>query len=194
MRLRASIMTLTACAALGACQAQTDDTAEPGPASGIDSEPTPSPTPSETVSILRPDVEAEQGLPPALLEPLDVTIGFPAGGSELDDAALAALAQLAAAPQIERGGPITLRGHSDAGGNDAVNMRISEQRAEAVRDWLVKNGVDEGRVTIIAFGEQNPVEPNARPDGSPNEDGRAANRRVEIYVTMPVEVIGAPPG
>lgn len=194
MQLRALIMTLTACAALGACQAQTEDPAEPDPASGVDTEPTASPASSETVSILRPDVEAEQGLPPALLEPLDVTIGFPAGGSGLDDAALAALAQLATAPQIERGGPITLRGHSDAGGNDAVNMRISEQRAEAVRDWLVKNGVEEDRMTIIAFGEQNPVAPNARPDGSPNEDGRAANRRVEIHVMMPVEVIGAPPG
>ena len=60
--------------------------------------------------------------------------------------------------------------------------RASRARAEAVRDWLVDSGVDEARISLIAFGEQNPVAPNARPDGSPDPVGRAANRRVEIEV------------
>ena len=51
-----------------------------------------------------------------------------------------------------------------------------------MRDWLVDSGVDEARISLIAFGEQNPVAPNARPDGSPDPVGRAANRRVEIEV------------
>ena len=87
-----------------------------------------------------------------------------------------------ASPQVEQGGPIILRGHSDSGGNDEGNMRASRARAEAVRDWLVDSGVDEARISLIAFGEQNPVAPNARPDGSPDPVGRAANRRVEIEV------------
>lgn len=183
------ITSLALLTALAACGSNRDDDGTEPP----DPEATPTPTAgaSEPVSILRPDVEAEQDIPVVLLEPLDVTIGFPEGGSELDEAALAALAQVVASPQIERGGPITLRGHSDAGGNDSVNMRVSEQRAEAVRDWLIENGVDEERMTIIAFGEQNPVEPNAKRDGSPNEEGRAANRRVEIYVMVPAEALGA---
>ena len=73
-------------------------------------------------------------------------------------------------------------GHSDSGGSDEVNIRASLERAEAVRDWMVANGVAEERITLVAFGEQNPAAPNALPDGSPNEEGRAANRRVEIVV------------
>ena len=63
--------------------------------------------------------------------------------------------------------------------------------AEAVRDWLVENGVEASRISVIAFGEQNPAAPNALPDGSPNEEGRLANRRVEIEVytaEQPAEV------
>lgn len=51
-----------------------------------------------------------------------------------------------------------------------------------MRDFLVENGVEEERIEIVAFGEQNPVEPNALSDGSPNEEGRAANRRVEVTI------------
>lgn len=144
--------------------------------------PTPSATASEPVSIIRPDIEEAADIP---LEPLDVTIGFPDGGSALDDKALAALSDLMETRQQREGVPIVLRGHSDAGGRDEVNLRVSRQRAEAVRDWLVENGVAEDRITLIAFGEQNPVAPNALPDGSPNEKGRERNRRVEISLVVP---------
>ena len=50
---------------------------------------------------------------------------------------------------------------------------------------LIENGIDEERITIIAFGEQNPLAPNANPDGTPNERNRAANRRVEVHVALP---------
>jgi OOP family OmpA-OmpF porin len=86
---------------------------------------------------------------------------------------------------VAAGGPIILRGHSDAGGNDAVNMRVSVERAEAVRDWLIEMGVAEDRIEVIGFGEQNPIAPNALPDGSPNEEGRALNRRVDVSVLLP---------
>jgi OOP family OmpA-OmpF porin len=45
--------------------------------------------------------------------------------------------------------------------------------------------VAEDRIEIVAFGEQNPVAPNALPDGTPNDEGRAKNRRVEIRVAPP---------
>ena len=48
--------------------------------------------------------------------------------------------------------------------------------------WLKDNGVDADRISLIVFGEQNPIEPNALPDGTPNAIGRAANRRVEIEI------------
>lgn len=151
-----------------------------------DPEPTASPTPAGSpVSILRPDVEQ----PPAALDlsPLATRISFAEGGADLSEEALAELATVRESPQVAAGGPITLRGHSDAGGNDAANIRASQARAEAVKEWLVEMGVEEERIAIIAFGEQNPIEPNALPDGTPNEAGRAANRRVDITVDLPSE-------
>lgn len=183
MQLRASIFALAAVAALGACQANKDDRAGddvPQP------DATESPDDGESVSILRPDIEQVEAPPPPLKN-LEVTVGFPEGGSELDDAAQAKLREILESEQIGLNGEITLGGHSDAGGSGSVNERASRARAEAVRDWLVENGIEEDRIEIIAFGEQNPVEPNALPDGSPNEEGRAANRRVEI--SIPVVVV-----
>lgn len=149
-------------------------------------DPTPTPTGGETpVSILRPDVEQ----PPQIDEmmKLETRISFADGGSDLSEEALAELATVRESPQLAEGGPIELRGHSDAGGSDDANMRASTARAEAVKEWLVEMGVAEDRITIIAFGEQNPVEPNALPDGSPNEKGRAANRRVDVTVRLPTK-------
>lgn len=180
-KTRTPILTLALIAALGAC-AQTDEPPEDtAPTVNVEAEPTPEA--SETISILRTDIE-QPDEPEPELEPLELTIGFPAGGTALDTAAVAQVQAALASEQIALGGPIILRGHSDAGGNDAANLRASRARAETVRDWLVENGIAADRIEIIAFGEQNPVEPNALPDGSPNAEGRAANRRVEIEVPM----------
>ncbi|ABC64824.1 OmpA family protein [Erythrobacter litoralis] len=169
---------LLTAALLSACQSEPapDDVPDP------DGEEVIGPSPEEPVSIIRPDIEEAVLIP---LEPLNTTISFADSGTDLTPEAVAELETLVESRQVTEGGPITIGGHSDAGGNDAVNMRVSLRRAEAVRDWLVARGVDEGRITVIAFGEQNPVEPNALPDGQPNEDGRAANRRVEIRVDVP---------
>jgi len=168
--------------------------------SGCRNEPAPEPSPTPTQSegprsIFQPeyqqDTDAEEV--PLTPEPLRETIGFPEGGAELDEAASAALETVLNSPQLAEGWPIILRGHSDAGGSGEVNLRASRNRAEAIRDAMIEGGVAEDRITVIAFGEQNPVEPNALPNGEPNERGRAANRRVEITIDSP-EDIGTSPG
>ncbi len=136
-----------------------------------------------TESIFNSDVGVEAE--PVLLEPYRAIVGFPDGGATLDRAAIAELTKTLQSPQIKGGGRILLRGHSDAGGTDAANMRASQARADAVRDWFTDNGVAETRIETLAFGEQNPIEPNARPDGTPNEAGRALNRRVSVTVGVP---------
>ncbi len=138
---------------------------------------------SEPVSILRPEAEVEPD--PILLEPLVQRISFDDGERQLSMAALAELNEVLQSEQMRAGGPIVLRGHTDAGGSDAVNLAASERRARRVADWLIEKGVAEDRITIIAMGEQNPARPNALPDGTPNEKGRAYNRRVDLTINIP---------
>ena len=68
-------------------------------------------------------------------------------------------------------------GHTDSGGQPSFNLRLSQQRADAVRDYLVLVGVPADRVAAVGYGEDFPVARNATPEG------RALNRRVEIVVT-----------
>ena len=153
-----------------------------------DREPPPAPEPSPTApptqtSIIRPDVEIERIEPE--LEPFEGSVTFAEGGNALSDAAIADLEAIQETPQMAEGGAIVLRGHTDSVGDDDANMRVSERRAGLVRDWLVERGVAEDRITVIAIGEQRPIAPNARRDGTPDEAGRAANRRVEVSIALP---------
>jgi outer membrane protein OmpA-like peptidoglycan-associated protein len=75
---------------------------------------------------------------------------------------------------------VEVRGHTDSRGSDAYNDRLSQQRAEAVRDFLEQRYPNlRGRVHAIGRGEREPVAPN-EVDGRDNPAGRAQNRRVEI--------------
>lgn len=135
-------------------------------------------------SIFKDDPAQDQAASPAgaALPPLKTTLSFADGTPELTEAVRAELATIMASPQVQAGGAIILRGHTDSEGPDARNLDASRAMAEAAREFLVEGGVAAERITVIAFGEQNPVQPNALPDGRPNEEGRAANRRVELTV------------
>lgn len=77
-----------------------------------------------------------------------------------------------------------VEGHTDAKGSDAYNDRLSNRRADAVRDWLVRRGgVSSGTINTAGYGERRPVAPNEHPDGSDDPEGRQLNRRVEVLVT-----------
>lgn len=174
---------LAALAALAACNGASSPREDRDGAA--DPAVTTAPEPEPTASILRPDIEPPEQEMEAIA-PIEVTVTFPDGGAQLDEAAVDALEALLETEQVRQGWPIVLRGHSDSGGSDAANQLVSRRRAEVVREWLIGQGLAEDRIgEVIAFGEQNPVAPNARPDGSPDEHGRAANRRVEIVVAPP---------
>ncbi len=81
---------------------------------------------------------------------------------------------------------VTIEGYTDTKGDKSVNMPLSQTRAGAVKDWLVKNGnVPAASIIAKGFGEENPVAPNKNTDGSDNPVGRALNRRVSIVVEKP---------
>lgn len=69
---------------------------------------------------------------------------------------------------------IEVAGHTDSMGSDAYNMKLSKQRAEAVRNFLISRGVAADRLTAKGYGESQPVADNA------TEEGRFKNRRVEL--------------
>ena len=69
-------------------------------------------------------------------------------------------------------------GHTDSTGSDARNLTLSQDRAKAVKDYLVSKGVDANRLKTQGFGESNPI------DANNTKDGRFNNRRVEIKQIM----------
>ncbi len=71
---------------------------------------------------------------------------------------------------------ISIEGHTDEAGSAEYNQRLSEARASAVRDLLIKNGVEPYRLVFVGYGETRPVKRLG-----PNEDGQI-NRRVEFYI------------
>ena len=69
---------------------------------------------------------------------------------------------------------VTLAGHADERGTRENNLAHGQRRAEAVADYLESNGINRTRLSIISYGEENPV------DASSNEAAWSKNRRVEI--------------
>ncbi len=78
---------------------------------------------------------------------------------------------------------IRIEGHTDSTGSAAYNKRLSLRRANAVKNYLVEHGIDPSLISTIGWGEEKPVASNA------TKEGRAKNRRVEIYVSGEEAVI-----
>jgi outer membrane protein OmpA-like peptidoglycan-associated protein len=102
---------------------------------------------------------------------------------DLRPEAVPSLEKVAEVLRSRAGSPVTIEGHSDGKGSDAYNQPLSEKRAQAVREWLVKNGgASAAKITTRGWGKSKPIVPNTRPDGSDDPEGRKKNRRVEITV------------
>ena len=99
---------------------------------------------------------------------------FDSGSRNLAPGALARLDSVAATINRYPDSDVIVKGHTDSQGPEDANMRLSEDRAQMVKNQLVAKGVDPHRVTTLGFGESQPLVTNATPEG------RAQNRRVEI--------------
>lgn len=81
------------------------------------------------------------------------------------------------------GAEVKLEGHTDSKGTEEYNQELSERRAEAVRQYLIKEGaVDKAMISATGYGELRPIAPNTTQDGKDNPEGRAENRRVEVLI------------
>ncbi len=99
----------------------------------------------------------------------------PAGKQELD--ALARRIKAMASIQA-----IRITGHTDSLGSAAYNQQLSQRRANSVKDYLIKQGIDGKLISATGLGESRPIASNATPEG------RARNRRVEISISGMTQV------
>lgn len=113
----------------------------------------------------------------------DNGILFATNQTSLSPSARQSLRKLAVSLNDNPGTDVTIYGNTDNTGSRAVNERISLERAEAVENYLVANGVSRNRMTVEGLAYDNPVASNDTPEG------RAQNRRVEVYITASKDMI-----
>lgn len=108
---------------------------------------------------------------------------FDTGQYSLKPGAREKLAKVAGILIVYPGLKIEVGGYTDNVGGDGMNQKLSENRADAVRDYLVQQGVTTNSVSAVGFGNTSPVASND------NSSGRQENRRVELVVSG--EAIGS---
>jgi outer membrane protein OmpA-like peptidoglycan-associated protein len=106
-------------------------------------------------------------------------ISFDVGRSAIKSNFAPVLTQFASSLNQNPITTVTIIGHTDSTGSDAINNPLSVDRANAARDYLVSRGVASQRIATDGRGSREPIANNG------TEQGRAQNRRVEIYVAEP---------
>lgn len=110
----------------------------------------------------------------------ELTIGsdilFAFDSSVIRESAKPTLAKVVRALAQNPDESINIEGHTCDIGTDEYNMGLSQRRANAVKEYLIKSGISEDRITTEAFGESEPLVPNE------NEAARKLNRRVELTI------------
>lgn len=105
-------------------------------------------------------------------------VNFETSSARLTADSRVALEEVARTLKNQANLAVEIVGHTDDEGNDGYNLLLSQQRAEAVRQFLIGKGVAPGRMIAIGMGETQPVGDNS------TEDGRVSNRRVEFKVSL----------
>lgn len=108
-----------------------------------------------------------------------VTLGdvlFESGETDLVSEAVTSIEEVVELLQSEPGKLIRIEGHTDSTGSSETNLRLSQQRADAVLTALVQFGVEASRITSVGMGEDFPIASND------TEEGRSQNRRVDVIL------------
>ncbi|GHA65495.1 hypothetical protein GCM10009007_02610 [Formosimonas limnophila] len=123
----------------------------------------------DTLNALKPDASGKE-----ILDALNLQIiNFASGSAVIPAENQAVLKKAATLLKDKKDFTFEIGGHADNVGNEAANLTLSEKRAAAVRDFLVKNGVADTMLTAKGYGSSIPVADNA------TEAGRFKNRRIE---------------
>ncbi len=107
---------------------------------------------------------------PMILEGVTFETGKAILTPESENILTKALNTLKAYPHLK----VEIRGYTDNVGSAAFNLKLSQKRADAVKQWLVKKGIDATRLSAKGYGEANPIASNR------TKEGRRKNRRIEF--------------
>jgi len=103
-------------------------------------------------------------------------IRFRTASAKIADESRAALDRLVEAVKACPGVKLRIEGHTDSDGSNERNQALSENRANAVAEYLSEAGIDSKRLEAVGFGEDKPIATNDTPEG------KAQNRRIELIV------------
>lgn len=104
-------------------------------------------------------------------------VKFPSGRSTIDGGSAELMRKVQQALSLFPGAALSVEGHTDANGSDSANLILSQDRADAVKQYLVGNfAVDAEKISSIGYGEARPVATNETPAG------RTRNRRIDLII------------
>ncbi len=106
-----------------------------------------------------------------------VGTSFPVGKATIEPPAYGLLTTLMDAIRVFPNSKVMIEGHTDAFGGDALNMKLSKERADAVRSYLLANmQIEESKLAANGYGETRPIANNE------TKAGRASNRRIDVVI------------
>jgi outer membrane protein OmpA-like peptidoglycan-associated protein len=103
-------------------------------------------------------------------------VEFETGKSSLTQESYSELEELREYMQLKEDLVVEIAGHTDNVGDEESNMRLSEARANTVRNYLISKGISPDRIIAKGYGESQPIAPNS------SDEGRQRNRRTEVRV------------
>ena len=119
---------------------------------------------------LNPDDDVVKLKAPIVLEGINFAINSAVITPESEQTLQKALTTLKVNPDIF----VEIKGYTDNTGKRSYNIKLSKQRAESVKNWLVNHGADSEKITALGLGPDNPIAPNN------TKEGRMKNRRIEF--------------
>ncbi|HYM35056.1 MAG TPA: OmpA family protein, partial [Steroidobacteraceae bacterium] len=104
-------------------------------------------------------------------------ITFPTGKSSIEPSSFGLMTKVQEAIKLFPNASFIVEGHTDADGSDSANLILSQDRADAVKQYLISNaGVNAEKISSIGYGESRPVASNQ------NAEGKARNRRIDLVL------------
>ena len=112
-----------------------------------------------------------------VIDRMTLRVNFDFNKSDIRESEVAELQKAVRFIRKYPGAKVRLEGHTDSIDSEEYNQALSERRAEAVKNYLVKEeAAEKSKISTVGYGESRPVAPND------TEEGRAQNRRVEVLI------------